>query len=103
MMFIFFITIITYKFWNSKLLANNTNLIMWLPEHEINNISVINDRYLIDLFMPCPHDLKLDCEMDKNWVCYQCFSIAKIRKIKNKWYFNCSECNKIVLINNCLL
>ncbi len=92
---------ITYKFWNSKLLAENTNLIMWLPENEINNISVINDRYLIDLCMPCPHDLKLDCEMDKNWVCFQCFSIAKIRKIKNKWYFNCWECNKIILINNC--
>jgi hypothetical protein len=30
-----------------------------------------------------------------------CNSIAKVRKIKNIWYFNCNECNKVVNLDKC--
>jgi hypothetical protein len=88
-----------YKFWNKTLLQSNTNLIMWYKDKEIETIVSIDSKYLLDLVMPCPHDMRKDCK--KNWVCYNCFSIAKVRNINNKWYFNCYECKKVVNIVDC--
>lgn len=90
-----------YKFWNKTLLQPNTNLIMWFPDKIMKNISAVDDKYLIDLFMPCPHNSCNDNTLYKNWVCYQCFSIAKIRKINNKWCLNCKECNQVIPIKDC--
>lgn len=92
-----------YNLWNHVIVSKYKNQIMWYPDSEAVNINSINGKYLHDLFMPCPHDYRgiLNKIDYKDWVCYMCNSIAKIRKIKNIWYFNCYECNKVVKLSDC--
>lgn len=92
-----------YNLWNHVIVSKYKNQIMWYPDSEAKNINSINGQYLHDLFMPCPHDYRaiLNKINYKDWVCYLCNSIAKIRKIKNIWYFNCYECNKVVKLSDC--
>lgn len=95
-----------YKLWNNVVISQYKNQIMWYTESEVKNIISSDGRYLHDLFMPCPHDYRgITCDNHGdnhcNWVCFMCNSIAKIRKIKNCWYFNCFECNKVVKLSDC--
>ena len=95
-----------YKLWNNVVISQHKNQIMWYPESEVKTISTSDGKYLHDLFMPCPHDYRgITCDNQnqdhKNWVCYICNSIAKIRKVKTCWYFNCYECDKVVKLSDC--
>ncbi len=95
-----------YKLWNNVVISKYKNQIMWYPESEVTNICTLDSKYLHNLFMPCPHDYRGITgdsygQTHKNWVCYICNSIAKIRKIKTCWYFNCDECNKVIKLSDC--
>lgn len=87
--------------WNSKILEKYRNSILWYKEDEETELKVINNKYMLKLVIPCPHDNNYKDADYRNWVCYQCSSVAKIYKYNLKWYMICNECNVIVNIHNC--
>jgi hypothetical protein len=90
-----------YTLWNSKILGIYKNSIVWNIENEIKNIPITNDRFMIQLEMPCPHNTSTKNNINRNWVCYQCNSITKICKYDSIWYMVCYECNVIVKLTDC--
>jgi hypothetical protein len=89
-----------YTLWNSIILDNYKNTIMWNESEEDKSIIVKNDHFLTPLLMPCPHNLSE--KIPNHWVCYKCNSQAKICKNNYIWYFNCYECNVAVKLEDCL-
>ena len=87
--------------WNSKFLEKYRNSILWYKEDEEKDMRIINNKYMLKLVIPCPHDNNYKEDDYRNWVCYQCGSIAKIYKYNLKWYMVCNECNVIINIHNC--
>jgi hypothetical protein len=90
-----------FTLWNSKILEKYRNSILWQKEDEEKDIKVLNNKYMLKLVIPCPHDNNYKEDDYRNWVCYQCCSIVKIYKYDLKWYMICYECNVVVNIHNC--